>query len=296
MDAGERLAAYLTGELDAGERAALEAEVARDPALRNRLERLRRADQALASLPAIEPSPEFSQRLRTAVADELRRTAAKEPSRVSRALRPLLAAAAAAAVVAVVGIGTLFVRSGGDTGAESRLTSLAEPTVAIRETDNDFDRQALRRLAVNVDTSGVVPPGLKADEARPLADQLTSQILGKEPSSDRRAGTTSQQQGPAAGVEEAAPAAPPAPGARPAGEDAVQRCLPALLTDARSPLVPVYVELARFSGEAAIIYVFAAEDPASDTYRRIEVWAVSRADCHVLSFAQYDRPGADSQR
>ncbi len=292
MDPGERLAAYLADELDPGERAALETELTRDPALVARLERLRRAEQMLSSLHPVEPPPEFSRRLRTAVAEELRRSTVEErPTPSRRALRPLLAAAAAAAVVAVVGVGTLYgLRSGGD-GSRQQLAGQAPPTVPIRRTDNDFNQQSLRRLAVNIDARSLIPPGLKAEAAEPLADQLTSELQPDGPDVAEMSRQTGDDQADV-GAQQAAPV----PGAAPVGGDAVQRCLPSLLAEAKSPLVPVYIELARFDGEAATVYVFAAEEPDSGIYRRIEVWAVARADCHVLSFAQYDRPDGKRQR
>lgn len=72
MDA-ERLADYLAGEMDPDQQRALEAELARDPALRARLQRMREADAALAGLPPAEPAEGFDDRLRAGLAPELRR-------------------------------------------------------------------------------------------------------------------------------------------------------------------------------------------------------------------------------
>jgi hypothetical protein len=71
VDAAERLADYLAGELDADEHAALEAELARDPALRAELDHQRRADRALAALTSPTPPEGFETRLRAALASEL---------------------------------------------------------------------------------------------------------------------------------------------------------------------------------------------------------------------------------
>ena len=62
MDHAERLADYLAGELAADERAALEAQLARDPALRRQLEALQRADASLAELESPAPSEGFERR------------------------------------------------------------------------------------------------------------------------------------------------------------------------------------------------------------------------------------------
>lgn len=71
MDPTERLAAYLAGELAAADEAALEEELARDDALRDRLAAMQRADAALGGLRAPEPPPGFEDRLRRAVDAEL---------------------------------------------------------------------------------------------------------------------------------------------------------------------------------------------------------------------------------
>jgi anti-sigma factor RsiW len=152
----ERLAAYLAGELDADETAAVEAALARDPAVRASLEALQRADAALASLPATELPAGFERRLRAAIDEELAtqlrpadapatadaRTSARphgEPARDELASRrarrtprwmPALAGAAAAVAViagAVVGVGVLG--GGGDdadTGTGTMMTLEAD--------------------------------------------------------------------------------------------------------------------------------------------------------------------------
>jgi negative regulator of sigma E activity len=136
----ERLAAFLDGELDADEAAAVEAALAGDPRLRAELAAMRRADEALGSLPATELPSGFEARLRSRLDAELadllgtsERAAtagagAEAPSvaagtdelaarraRRSRSWVPAFAGAAAAvAVIAgtMVGIGVLG--SGGD--------------------------------------------------------------------------------------------------------------------------------------------------------------------------------------
>jgi negative regulator of sigma E activity len=147
----ERLAAYLAGELDADETAAVEAALARDPAVRSSLEALERADAALASLPATQLPAGFERRLRAAIDEELAtqlrpaadpaaadtRTTAHphgEPARDELASRrarrtprwmPALAGAAAAVAVvagAVVGVGVLG--GGGDEAVTDSLMTL----------------------------------------------------------------------------------------------------------------------------------------------------------------------------
>jgi hypothetical protein len=67
----ERLAAYLAGELDADETAALEATLARDAGLRAQLTAMRRADEALGTLAPTELPEGFERRLRAAIDAEL---------------------------------------------------------------------------------------------------------------------------------------------------------------------------------------------------------------------------------
>lgn len=127
MDATDRLAAYLAGELTAAERHALEAELARDDALRARLTAMQRADTALARVAAPDPPAGFDERLHRAVDIELARlldtssTPSRGPAtgrlRHDRPERPPRAtvtplrgwapalAGVAAAVAAVAGIG-----------------------------------------------------------------------------------------------------------------------------------------------------------------------------------------------
>lgn len=179
------------------------------------------------------------------------------------ALRPLGLAAVAAGVIAVLGVGAgLVLRGPGATGsAGTGERATPTPRIPVVSTDNDFDQRELRRLAVGVDTEFTLPPGLTSADASRLAERRTAQLSGREHA------------------------------ARVAAPASVRRCLRDLLTGVTEPLVPVYVEVARFDGTPAVVYVFGAEDPASGTYRRILVRAVSSANCRVLATASYDRTG-----
>ncbi|MGH3443325.1 MAG: hypothetical protein ACRDUY_15040, partial [Nitriliruptorales bacterium] len=173
--------------------------------------------------------------------------------------------------------------------------ALAAPEVPVVETDNDFDARELGRLAVGVDTS-ILPPELTAKEADPLSQQLLGQLLthGEGAALTARAGEAADEEAGADAYDGTDTADAPAEeqAARSAeGASPVSRCLPELVEAADGPIVPVYVELARFDGEPAVIYAFAAPEPDSGEYRRIGVWAVARSDCQVLRFTQYDRPG-----
>lgn len=98
-----QLTAYLDGELDSAEAARLEARLSRDPALRARADRLRRAIAAVEALPA----PEASTALRRKV------LAAVEPPTLLERLRASLTqprvalAGLAAAGATIVAVGVL---------------------------------------------------------------------------------------------------------------------------------------------------------------------------------------------
>jgi anti-sigma factor RsiW len=102
----ERLHSYFDGELPPEERARLEAELASDPALADRLRELRELDLALDALPGTGVSPEFTSRVV--------RAARRRRSVIVR-LVPLMAAAAAAAVALAI----LLPRSEAPTGKGS---------------------------------------------------------------------------------------------------------------------------------------------------------------------------------
>jgi len=93
LDDTERLTSYLDGELDAGERRALEAELASDHALREQLEALRGADQALRALGATELPPGARHRLDARLARVLEEVLSENSE--DSAAPPLLAAATA---------------------------------------------------------------------------------------------------------------------------------------------------------------------------------------------------------
>lgn len=290
MNDGERLAAYLAGDLGDEERREVEAALGRDPELRAQLARIQRADEALAALPRAEPTAAFSERLRASIATELRSGTAEPTSlpdftsrrgRQRRTLAPVLVAAAAAAVIAVIGVSTGWVlRGASDFDAEVAMEDAAGSDVPVHATSNDFDDTELRRLAVNVETQYVIHPDTTVEEAAPLGDSLIGQLLRRD-----QVAPTAETDGltavPEADVDEADAERPV--------DDPVAACLPVIVEAADVPLVPVYVELATYEGAPAVIYAFVTEDPGSETYRRVEAWALAQDDCEVLGFAQYDR-------
>ncbi|MDX1658990.1 MAG: hypothetical protein R3343_09240 [Nitriliruptorales bacterium] len=311
MNDGERLAAYLVGDLDPAERRELEARLERDPALRARLERIRRTDDALGSLPRPEPRSEFSVRLR----DELRRELAGPPSTapttdelaarrrererwsVPRWLAPLGAAAAGLALFAVIGIG--LTNLGGDDDAD-----MAAMNADTQETTLEGARDgaagpvvvALGRDYTEDDVTAVFDHpafapvvGLSSGEAEQTAETY-GDPFGIEGEGDDAAAADAQAEGDTAGGA----AEPPAPerlaplvegDATDEELAAVQRCLPQLYEQAGT-LVPVYAEIAAFEGQAAIVYGLVAEDPETGEFSQLELWVVSADTCEVLFFTQ----------
>jgi anti-sigma factor RsiW len=147
VDAAERLADYLAGELDADERAALEAELARDAGLRARLDAMRGADTALTWLRSPEPPAGFETRLRDRLGPVLEGELARSPaeelaSADSRARQrsvvplrrrwiPATIGAAAAGLLVLGGIGVVLsggFGSGDDSAEVTASGDAAEPT------------------------------------------------------------------------------------------------------------------------------------------------------------------------
>lgn len=315
METGERLAAYLAGELDADETRALEAELARDPRLRAKLEAIRSTDAALASLPVIEPPAGFSERLRAAVRTELddHLPADGDELAARRARRRGTAGtggtrswwpqvAVAAAVLAVAGIGiTQLGQGGADSGEEAALESAdttaemapmeaaAGPTVVAA--GRTFDAESLRDLADDTRFDELVDRGLAGPEAAAAADEFQAEIQGDAPA-DGGARIASDDAGDADAAAGSGPAGDF--GLRTVGDVSdedlavVRRCLDELLAT-ETTVIPAYAELIEFEGQDAIVYGLVGNDPEQESYRRVELWVVGRGDCQVLHFTQVDR-------
>lgn len=316
MDTGERLAAYLAGELDVDGTRALEAELARDPSLRARLEAIRATDEALAALRPVELPEGFSARLREAVAAELdeqlpadgdelaARRARKRGTAGTRSWWPQVAVAAAVLAVAGIGIAQLGGMSGGDeqaaeeadAGTMSTLESLeaaAGPTVIAA--GRSFDADSIRDLADDARFAELTSQELAGDAAAATAESYGAELQAPGDDTGRMADAP---QGDAAqdGSQETEAAMPEseAIGLRTVGDvteedlERVRACDDELL-EAESAVIPVYVELVEFEGQDAIVYGFVGNDPEQDSYRRVELWVVGRGDCQVLHFTQVDR-------
>jgi hypothetical protein len=322
----ERLAAYLDGDLDAAEAAALEAALARDPALRARLDAMRHADEALAALPAATPPPGYEARLRQAVDAELAvQLATDTPSpaasdelaarRARRSWVPAFAGAAAGvALLAAVGIAVTGLGRGDD----------ADTAAMDADTDEAGDG-ALMMESLEADEAAPLPgPGqaptvvvgdreLDDDEVDALLDALELQaVVGRD--LDLEAGAAVARDwraslralvgdavpGPpsADDVEDdtVADAAPRAEGAagpvRFLAEDEVDDETLAAATvcidevAAGTDAIVAYAELARLDGRPAVLVGLVTPDPATERFRRPEAWLVELDGCQVRRFAQ----------
>lgn len=208
MDTTQRLAAYLSGDLDADERTALEAELAGDPALRDRLERIRESDEALASLGDVELPDGFEQRLDATVDGVLDEVLGDELS-ARRARRKTLPgwvpALAAAAVAVVVGGGVVLSGLGGsdegmnttaDTAGEAGDGMMAEssndgggddaagqapavPGPRIVTDDREFTPADLQDLAANPELMDLIA-GVPVDDQPVTVARAWASALGAD--------------------------------------------------------------------------------------------------------------------
>lgn len=319
MDRTERLAAYLDGDLAADDRSALEAELAGDASLRAELAAMRRADAALAAIPASEPPEGFEQRLRDhlapVIAEEVahQRSAATDELTARRARRghwPALAAAAAGILALVVGGVVLrdVLPSGGDDAADAPMSAQDESLETEAEEDADTGDDAADAEAADPALDG---PVIVADE-RSLDEDVVGEVLdGAElgtiagrsldegAGSDLAARFQSQLGGGAVVADEDATeegdgeAAPGRELTTREGEpleasvaDDVAHCLDQLL-DPGVTAIPVYVELGQVEGIEAILYGLVTIDPDTGSFDRSEVWVLERSeDCQVVRFEQ----------
>lgn len=327
MDTGERLAAYLSGDLEPDERTALEAELAGDPALRARLDRLRRSDEALASLRDVDLPEGFADRLQQRLAPELDAVLGDElAARRARrgAPRWVVAAAGAAAAVAVVagGIGIVSTGSGDDaaesadgdagvamdgaeeTGMAESMLRAPEAGPLIADRGRQLDRDDLTALAQDPDVQAALTSGPVSDDpvaaARDYAAALgmpaeaTGDAAAEGDATETGAQTESLDEGATDAGAPPAPAGDSVVSVATVGEvsdeerAAVAACLPVLYEATADPVVPLYAELAEDTDGTPVV-VFAALAPDADgSYRRIELWMLDRASCEPRLFVQAD--------
>lgn len=317
MDTGERLAAYLAGDLDPEEARRLEGELAADPTLRTRLARLRRLEERLSALPEVEVPSRFSEELHGALQHELDQRPLQRDELAERRRRRgvgvlpswLPAAAGAAAVlVAVVAIGTSIPLGGSDSagdsadeGAETTAlqgeraedgaadsaggSAVAEGPVVVND-GRSYDADDVQALVGSGELGRVAERSLTEAEATELAERYRAafeasggaDVAAQEDREEADEESAARAGGTALRIEGAEEVHP---------EDlaAIGGCLDAILSES-GPLIPVSAELARFDGTDAIVYGMVGHDPATDAFTRSELWVVARDTCEVLFFAQ----------
>lgn len=295
----ERLAAYLSGDLEPDEHAETTAALAGDSALRARADRIAAADRALAELSDVALPEGFSERLRAGIradldavlGDEL---AARRLRRTARARWAM--AGAAAAVVAVVGVGVVLTDVGGrddvdvstatgdaagtlESGEAGALMAPSEgalpapQVVALGRTLTDDD---LRELASSGQFTAAARSSLNVSDADEVAERTQDQLTAY----------TAEAPAPAGDVRGGVADEPQEDGA--VDLSAVSACLPVVVESAEDPLVPMYVELATYDGEDVVVFVMLAPRGDSDEMNRVEVWVLTVDGCQTRYFTQQD--------
>lgn len=316
MDTGERLAAYLAGDLDPDEARRLEGELARDPALRLRLTRLRRLEESLSTLPEVEVPTGFPEQLHAALQDELdQRPLARDELAERRRRRGLgalpswlpAAAGAAAVLVAVVAIGTSLPMGGSDDAADEGAETTAMRTdraddgagdagtaetlmadgPVVRNDGRSYDADEVQALVGAGELQAMAERSLTVAEAAELAERYGAAFDpsgGGDVAAEADEGEAAAESG---GAVEAAPLR--IEGSEPVHPEelaTIEGCLGLILSESDGPLIPVSAELARFDGTDAIVFGMVGHDPGTDAFTRSELWVVGRDTCEVLFFAQ----------
>lgn len=296
----ERLAAYLSGDLNPDEHAEITAALAGDPALRARADRIAAVDRALAELPEVALPEGFADRLRDGIradldavlGDEL---AARRQRRMTGARWAM--AGAAAAVVGMVGVGVVLTDGARDGG---------DPTVATGDAAGTLESGDAEALMLpgegDLPAPRVVALGrtLTDDDLRDLASSEEFTTAARRSLSvsdaDEVAERTQDQMSAYAAEPEAPAVAGDGRGGKadePAEESAVDlsavsACLPVVVESAEDPLVPLYAELASYEGEDVVVFVMLAPRGDSDEMSRVEVWVLTVDGCQTRYFTQQD--------
>lgn len=322
MHPAERLAAYLANEMAPDERAVFERELERDAGLRAQLNAMRRADHALADMPAVETPAGFRARLDEAIEPELRTIIGADVTPIRRRSRdavssrwfPQLAAAAAGLVVlvaVVVGVrGGPAVSPAPDVAADApemftaeaeapsltELTGVDGPMLVL--TERELDADAIEHLIDLPPLHAVAAEEHASETAAVIAELWRDELTYAAASPEALRTDDADAADDADLADGAGDASPDGPATLqeplteqsddPVAADVeiVGQCLAVLLDSEQVP-IPVYAKLAvDEDATPVVVYGLISHDPATGAHTRREVWIVERDDCHVRRFAQ----------
>lgn len=309
MHPADRLTSYLDGELDAAAAAAVQRDLARDPALRELLAHLQTADAALTGITPAQPSDGFEARLAArldAVLDqEITGPVEAVDDALSRRRRPRggLLAAAAAGLIGLAVVGSAIsgqLHAGGDDEGAAMLADGAQP-----EADRAEDPGPAGEAGESAVEEAANDAPLVVDEARRLDEALLADIATSGP-----LGRVGGQALPAAEGRELAAAFQAALGlGAPVGmtqddggqdelagrdggalsdeqRDLLRRCLTQIL-DSDPDAIPVHVEFGHRDDGAALAVGLVTLDPGTGAYTRVETWLMDADTCQVVQFTQH---------
>jgi hypothetical protein len=303
----EELSAYLAGDLDEAEAAALEARLHTDEGLRARLEALHAALVALGGLDEV-PVPEgFSQRLEGRIAAESA-AADLEAARSRRAARrsrwtQTITAAAGVVVLSIAGLQVLSrdaLEPGQDVAfdvaeeADDAAGSMALESAELDEAT--LEQEAASSPSIAAGAAGPERP--ESDAMRATADEAEAgpvivdsgvELAGEDELRARYRGLPEIERLQGLALDEAreravrhAEAVRQAPAF--AGGVRPDACLDGVLADA-APRVVARVESVSWRGEAAIVYAVVTASERAQRLDRVEL-TVTTPDCEVLARTQ----------
>jgi negative regulator of sigma E activity len=244
----ELLSAYLDGELDAGERARLDAHVPACAECSETLQGLRATLTDLGTLPEPVLGEQESWALRSAILRA--RRASTRRQRFAWA-----SGAAAAAVVAVVAIVATQGGSSNETAtAPQKPVEALDASATVFSVDRNFDAASAHDelLAVaGAKTRSYSALSMPTPVAGPIAGGAPTQALPPSEIARRPAESTPE----------------------------LDHCVSVVRSSTQELLQAKQFEIARYEGKNAFLLFFA-------TSARIELWVMSRPSCQVLYFAQ----------
>jgi anti-sigma factor RsiW len=282
----EQLSAYLDGEVAPTARARLEAHLAGCPECAGRKEALARAAQAVATLPAVSPSPAEVRAIRQAVLERWPGGAVAGVGRVPWTQRVgwrLYAAGAGAAAVIVAGIfGYALTRpTSGSHRPTSGSAALSAPVASPSPPALSSKEEVLAFASAQPDLAQAAQSVTAADAAA-ATRQFLSQIQGQATQAPPEAFAASSPPPKAAAAapqnQAGVPAQPaPSPGTLPA-------CVQAVLAAQPQPLVPLKTVDISYRGTPAWLLAFASAPAGSPggPLTTVQVWVQSQASCVTL--------------